>query len=505
MKSLGSGRIPALAVVALVSLAAGCRGPLGEHEVAGGPRAGGLGSWGPVLELPTHPEQMAVLPSGKVLMWPWAPERKSPPHGPVALWDPSDGSFESYPGSGVESASGLAFQPDGTLVIAGGDAPEGGVDGNRRVFTFDYATSSLSRVRPMAAGRVFPGATTLGSGSIIVTGGLTEDESINRTPELWDGSTWTQLLDASNGESRGPTFQFLAPDGRLFRAGPEPLTDWLDVPTGTWSDVEADDRNQARYHGTAVMYDAGKILLAGGCPVGPENGWYGQCAETVFRSAEVIDLAEPFPVWRAVAPMAVARHSHHATLLPDGRVLITGGTDRPGIFNEEAAGILMAELWDPATESFTSVAAMDEPRHFQSTAVLLPDARVLVAGGAFGTNDVDARFSWSAQIYSPPYLDGGPRPVISEAPSSVRLGSAFRVETSDSTISSVVLVRLSASTGGWNHTQSITHLTFGARPDGLNVEAPRDSNLVPPGFYLLFVLNARGVPSVGHTLRVEPE
>lgn len=472
-------------------------------NVAEASPSGQQGSWGSVLALPTHPEQMAVLPSGKVLMWPWAPERKTPPHGPVALWDPTDGSSITYPGAGMESASGLAFQPDGVLLSAGGDMPSGGVNGNSRTFTFDFASERLAEVASMAGARVFPSATTLGNGQILVMAGLDADKEINGVPELWHGGRWTALPEALNVESRGPTFAFLAPDGRVFRAGPETLTDWLDVETGHWSDVEAKDRNDVRHQGAAVMYDIGKILLVGGCPVGPESGWNNQCSDTVLKTAEVIDLSEPSPTWRPVAPMAFPRHSHQATLLPDGTVLITGGTARPGIFNDSTAGILDAELWNPATETFSTVAPMTAPRHFQSTAVLLADGRVLVAGGAFGSSDVDARFSWSGQVFSPPYLHRGPRPSISAAPASVRYGQRFTLETPDaSTVSRVTLVRLSASSQTWNGGQRLAQLGFAADSGRLTLEVPADPNLIPPGYYLLFVLNDLGVPSTGQILRV---
>ena len=455
------------------------------------------GSWSELFKLPTHPEQMAVLPSGKVLMWPWAPDRRTPPHGPLALWDPADGSSITYPGSGIESASGLAFQPDGVLLSAGGDMPQGGVDGNPRSFTFDYAQETLSEINGMSAGRVFPSATTLGNGQILVTAGLDANKEINAVPELWDGSRWTRLPDAFNKASQGVTFQFLAPDGRVFRAGPEKLTDWLDVTTRNWSGVRRRDRNQVRYQGAAVMYDEGKILLTGGCPK-------HNCSKVLsLATAEVIDLRDASPLWRTVSPMAFPRHSHHTTLLPDGTVLITGGTDQPEIFNDEVKGILEVELWDPVSETFTTVASMDEPRHFQSTAVLLPDGRVLVAGGAFGPNPDEARFSWTGQIYSPPYMGRGSRPVIVNAPSTIRYGKSFRLTTSDaSEISRIHLIGLSAISQNWNGSQRLARLPFISKDNDLMIDVPHNPNLVPPGFYLLFILNDLGVPSTGHMLRV---
>ena len=358
----------------------------------------------------------------------------------------------------------------------------------------------------MAAGRILPGATTLGTGEIILTGGLDDEGHVNGVPELWDGSSWRQLPDAFNDRSGWGTLQFLAPDGRLFRAGPQILTEWLDVSTGIWSQAKPEHRNQIRHHGTAVMYDDGKILLAGGCPVGHEAGWYEQCRDTVLASAEVIDLLDPAPAWRIVASMAYPRHSFHATLLPDGNVLITGGNDQPRLWHEESTGILEAELWDPDTETFTKVAAMDEPHHFQSAAVLLPDATVLVAGGMFGPSDDEPRFTWSGQIYSPAYLDKGPRPTVSSAPTEVDYGSEFTLKMSTpQAISQVVLVGLSASRVGWNGSQRLARLRFNSDSRRVVVDAPRDPNRTPPGYYWLFVLNDDSVPSHGHPLRVDVE
>lgn len=455
------------------------------------------GSWGPVFDLPTHPEQMAVLPSGKVLMWPWAPERREPPHGPLALWNPVDGSWKLYPGSGVESASGLAYQADGVLLSAGGDMPRGGVDGNARAFTFDYRSEALREVAPMARGRVFPSATTLADGRILVGAGLDQDKEINAVPELWDGAGWTRLASAANDESLGPTYQFLGPDGRLFRAGPEPLSDWLDLESLIWIDTQSEARNQTRYQGTAVLYDEGRILLAGGCP--EHNCEHSEPVAT----AEVIDLHPASPAWRQVEEMSFPRHSHHATLLPDGTVLITGGTDQPEIFNGPDDAILPAELWDPTTESFRTVSPMTSPRHFQSAAVLLHDGRVLVAGGAFGSSPDEATFASSGQIYTPAYLSRHTRPRLLAGPSSVKYGEGFVLDTPDAlSITRVNAVALSASSQGWNGTQRLVSLSFTGRPGSLEVEAPGDSNLAPPGFYLVFVFNDLGVPSVGHPIRI---
>jgi hypothetical protein len=396
--------------------------------------------------------------------------------------------------------------------MAGESIPGGGYDGSPQVRTFDYVSETFTVVAPMAGGRLKPGATTLGTGETIVTAGwdeqrdrtvswvelMDEQRDINGTPELWDGLAWTQLPAAYNTESRGHTYQFLAPDGRLFRAGPEKLTDWLEISTGTWTDVDRAARNKVRHLSTAVMYDDGKVFNVGGCP-----RYDCRSRRPPVATAEVIDLNAPSPAWRNVSPAAFARHSHHATLLPDGTIVITGGTGKAGPNNEEVDGVLEAELWNPVTETFTTLAAMGGAHHHKSSAVLLMDGTVLVAGGAFGPTDVQSYFSWSGQVFYPPYLYGGPRPTIGSAPSSIQYGSNFTVETPDAgSIANVNLISLSADFDGWNGSQRMARLSFSQGSGDLSVSAPSDPNLAPPGFYLLFILSDAGVPSVASMVQL---
>src|SRR4030095_15547887 len=150
---------------------------------------------------------------------------------------------------------------------------------------------------------------------------------------------------------------------------PPQSTRYLDTAgTGAWSFVA--DRNFGTYrgYGSAVMYADGKILVLGG-------------GDPPTNTAEVIDLNEqPSPTWRSVAPMSIARRQVNATLLPDGTVLVTGGTSGPG-FNDPNTPVYLAELWDPVTKSFRPLASATVPRLYHSAAVLLPDGRVLSTGG----------------------------------------------------------------------------------------------------------------------------
>ncbi|HEY9286013.1 MAG TPA: galactose oxidase-like domain-containing protein [Pyrinomonadaceae bacterium] len=311
----------------------------------------------------------------------------------------------------------------------------------------------------------------------------------NSVPEVWQSSgVWRQLSGANMGLPLYP-WVVLAPNGRVFYTGPDSQTWFLNTSgAGAWTPGPA-SRFGYRDYGSAVMYDAGKVLIAGGGA--PTN------------TAEVIDLNTPTPAWRFVGSMAFARRQMNATVLPDGKVLATGGTASPG-FNDATGSVFAAEMWDPATETWTTVASMQERRLYHSGAVLLPDGRVLSAGGGQPAGEGGDSDHPTAEIYSPPYLFRGARPTITSAPASAGYGQTFFVQTPDAaSVAKVTLVRLSSVTHSFNQNQRFNRLNFTLGAGGLNVTAPADGNVCPPGHYMLFILNGNGVPSVAKIIKIE--
>jgi hypothetical protein len=200
--------------------------------------------------------------------------------------------------------------------------------------------------------------------------------------------------------------------------------------------------------------------------------------------------------------MRFARRHLNATLLPDGKVLVTGGTRAPG-FNNEANPVRRAELWDPETETWTTLPGMQVTRGYHSTALLLPDGRVLAAGGGQGSGATSAYNN--AELYAPAYLFQGVRPTIAAAPRVVTYDRSFVVRTPNAaTITAVTLVRLPSVTHAFDQNQRFLSLDFARSADRLIVTAPALATLAPPGHYMLFILNHNGVPSVARIIAVAP-
>jgi hypothetical protein len=286
---------------------------------------------------------------------------------------------------------------------------------------------------------------------------------------------------------------FVAPDGRVFVAGPNQATYYLDAAGGSWSNGPSSNYG-SRDYGSAVMYEAGKILLVGG--------------GTPTATAEVIDLNVGTP-WRTIAPMSVPRRQLNATILADGKVLVTGGSNASG-FNTMPtnSSVLAAELWDPATEKWTTLSRMSHNRVYHSTSLLLPDGRVLSLGSgqpaATGLSD-----DYTAEVFSPPYLfkiDGSPadRPNLDDVPLSVTYRQMVTVMTTDPTsITKATWIRLSSVTHSFNQNQRMNKLLIAGRGAGtITVQMPDNGNLAPPGHYMLFLVNSSGVPSVGRIVRI---
>jgi hypothetical protein len=451
----------------------------------GSSQAAQVGTWTGPFPWPIVAVHMVLLPTGKILAW------DLDGNNAARLWDPAADTFTDVTDTSVNFlffCAGQTALADGRVLVDGGHI---NYDvGSPQAHAFDPTTLTWSPLASMAYGRWYPTVITLSDGRVLaVSGHTTCSTCVASTPEVYDpaANTWKKLSAAQSSIPTQYPHLFVLPDGRVVQVGSSEEvipTRVLDVASQTWTTVDP----RSIDGGSSVMYRPGAVMKTGAAW---DDGRANPSSATY-----VLDIAQPTPAWRQTASMAFARVTHNVTLLPDGTVLVTGGSGNANV-SDPASVVYNAELWSPTTETWTTMAAMQVPRVYHSTALLLPDGRVLEAGsGRFnGTGPGVEQFS--SEIYSPPYLFKGVRPTITSVPTTIAYGSTFSVATPDAArIATVSLVRLGSVTHAFNSGQRFLSLAFQPGSGTLSVTAPLNGNVAPPGYYMLFILDTNGVPSI---------
>ncbi len=273
--------------------------------------------------------------------------------------------------------------PNGRVLVAGGSGDTSAEEYNRRKGLWS-ATGS------MVTARTWHTATLLPSGKVLVAGGL--GGAILASAELYDPATGTWTATGSMTTARGYHTATLLPSGKVLVAGgwsgitgvSLASAEVYDPATETWT-ATGSLSGGGRVSHTATLLPSGKVLAAG--------GWQGSGMYTTssVASAEVYDPATE--TWTATGSLLAARENHTATLLPSGKVLVAGGSYGDNYTNYLLAS---AEVYDPATETWTATGSMTTTR-LVHTATLLPSGKVLVAGG-ITDNSV---YLASAEVYDP--------------------------------------------------------------------------------------------------------
>jgi hypothetical protein len=455
-----------------------------------------VGEWGPVVDWPVVGVHVALLPDGKVLAYDSIGDNATETypvhdHTRATVWDPTTGvhtPVDVDTGFNV-FCSGLAHLLDGRVFLAGGNL-DAQLNGIVQTHIFDSAGYTWSLGPNMASGRWYPSVTPLRNGEMLITSGRVN------TPEVRTlAGGLRSLSTASLGLPLYPWMD-VAPDGRAFYSGPDQTLRALDTSgTGAWQSLGQRDTINRDYGGH-VLFDVGKVLVAGG---GPSS-----------KDARVVDVNGASPQVSTTAPMAFGRRQHNLTVLADGSVLATGGNSSGAGLVDLNAGVYPAEQWNPATGQWRTLASMQITRQYHSTALLLADGRVLSSGGGIcGTCDQVGYLGKNAEVFSPPYLfqaDGtlAPRPAIDAAPAAAGYGTPIQIATgSPASIAKVGLVRLGAVTHSDNMEQRYIPLSFTAGATSLTATAPINANVAPPGPYMLFLVNTNGVPSVAHMVSIQ--
>jgi galactose oxidase len=485
-----------------------------EAEAATAP-SDTAGRWSPVYPMPSIPVSAAVLPNGKVLTFastlPYASGNgleqthtilldPAGPTGPVARLVTSTVHDMFCPGT--------AMLPDGRVMVNGGDNWV-----TRATSIYDATTDAWTRGPTMTQPRWYNASLTLPTGDVFTLAGNRHMPEFDGNGEIWQRATntWKALpgarlapavtTDPANRSNEHPRL-FVAPNGKIFFAGPSRAMQWYDV-AGTGSVTSAGTRadDEVSQNAVTVMYDPGKILKAGG------NTVYGPNTVDAYvpsnRLAYAIDVTGGgTAVVTTLPPMIYPRTNANGVVLPTGQVLVVGGTDHGRLFTDDGA-VLVPELYDPRTNAWTELAPMTTPRGYHSVAVLLPDGRVLAGGGGLCNGLTACPVNHSdIQIYSPPYLFAGTRPTITWAPSATIAagGGTFAVSVTG-TVTGFTLVRMSSVTHAVNTDQRFLRLASTGTGATRTVTAPASRNVAPPGYYMLFAMNG-DVPSTARILRI---
>ena len=520
------------------------------------------GEFAPMDFLPLVAVHLSVLPDKRILFWSRdmllnnAGEVKQKGGASEAyVWNMANGEMLHVPNTTTNLfCSGHTLLPDGNLFVSGGHR-SAHFDGAGEPYTniFNYNTNSWSQGPVMNNGRWYPYNVTIGTGEPIIMAGsywsnepappydpydpnapvpVNPSRPINLIPQSYTPGVGGGLKDLAAPVSISTyPFLHLLTNGQVFQAqtgfvsnNPDKQSRLYDPVTNTWSSLPSTIKPHAM--GSSAMYVDDTVMLIGG---------FGNSFAPV-SDVESINLAAPSPNWTLRESMKFPRVYHTATLLPDGKVLVTGGVACPGSINIQTVNfngiptcsdgqVLSPELWDPQTGKWTTMNKHNDVRAYHSIAALLPDGRVLVGGGGlpgavgergqFGAPITDVNQDWarlfghfSIEIFSPPYLfdaNGNPatRPVITSAPASATYGETIFVATTSAGLQpKVSLVRLPSVTHGTNQDQRLISIDPVTVPGGIQVTIPTSANRLPPGHYMLFVLN-NGVPSVSTIIRVQ--
>ncbi|GKU07082.1 sialidase-1 [Fusarium langsethiae] len=490
------------------------------------PPKNGVGKWGPTLDFPVIPVAGAVEPvSGKVVIWSayrYDAFQGTTPRGGFTLtsiWDPKTNVISNRNVTNNKHdmfCPGISMDGEGQIVVTGGN--------DAKKTSILNPNGEWVPGPDMQIARGYQSSATTSDGRVFTMGGSWSGPRGGKNGEIYDpkGRTWTSLPKCLVGpmltkdkegvyKADNHAWLFGWKKGSVFQAGPSTAMNWYYTTRGTQGDTKAAGtrRKNGRVdpdsmNGNCVMYDAvdGKILTYGGATS------YQKAPATA--NAHVLAIAEPGAVAQTYlvgnnGAGNYARVFHTSVVLPDGNVFITGGQSYSNPFTDTNAQ-LTPEMYIPTTHEFKTQQPNTIPRTYHSMSLLLPDATVFNGGGGLCGSCNSNHFD--AQIYTPQYLlDGNgnlaTRPKITAvSATTAKIGSTITV-TANSAIKSASLIRYGTATHTVNTDQRRIPLTLtGAGTNKYSFKFPNDSGIALPGYWMLFVLNNAGVPSVARTIKV---
>jgi len=457
-----------------------------------------VGQWQTLpTQAPINPIHVTLMHNGQVLIVSGSGNLPSDTSYMAGVWNPQTDVFTTQPLIWDMFCNGMIELPDGRPFIMSGTLQYDPFEGYTKTSAYNPLTGSFVDLQPMAHGRWYPTATVLGDGRVMVFSGLDENGDTNTTVEIYTvGSGWSQPYQAPWTPPLYPRLHLL-PNGTVFYSGSTTTSSIFNPANQVWTmGVATTNYNGTRTYGSSVLlpltpannYDPKVMIMGGGSPA--------------TATTEIIDLGASNPKWVYGPNMSAARIEMDSVILPTGNVLILNGS----VNDEDATtASLGADLYNTATNTISSAGSGAYARLYHSGALLLPDATVLVLGG----NPERGTYEPHMEIYSPAYLfnsSGGlaTRPTITAVtPGVIGYGSSFQIQTQNAaSISSAVLVRAGSPTHAFDMDQRLVGLSFAAGNGVLTATAPPNGNIAPPGYYLLFLVNSSGVPSVAQFVQL---
>lgn len=469
----------------------------------------------------------ALLRNGKVLYFSGSEHDQDQNELPAVdhsrLWNPNNNTIQTV-GSPTHDlfCCGHAFLPNGKLVAAGGtqkwmNAPDPlhptHFCGLRDTTIFDpnaplatpwtaAAPMNFERGKTVGGGRWYPTLVTLPNGKLFTMSGHPEKsdsrhknimvEVFNLNPAPL--GTWTDLGDQTSTPQNYARLHVL-PDGKVFCATHTAgKSKKCDPSTGVWTNVCPGPGSQY------ASFETSSVLL----PLLPSQNHKARVMVLGDVQPKIVDLSVSPTSWQNTSlrqpPSPVRRHGC-AVLLPDASVLVVGGSET----NLDADAVLAAERYDPASDTWSTLASASVERVYHTVALLLPNGKVWVCGSNFDSLSGIANRELRMEEFKPPYLYWGPKPVISSAPASITLPVTFVIQTPQAnSIESVALLRCGSVTHAFDSDQRYVGLHIKSNTaTSLTVDSPPNKNIAPPGYYLLFLLDANGVPSLGKFILVK--
>lgn len=499
-----------------------------------------VGKWTAPVEGLVPAISMVLLDDGRILYWGGVTAEDhdqvfffDAPHvADVAIIAPpytaNDVTFLPNPeGMGDLFCAGLTLTADGKVLVAGGsdwkylgEDMTGFVDGESDTWTFDADTTSWTREADMENIRWYPTVMTLSDGSAFAASGLRQlpqPQTHNTAFEQFVGSAWSTLEGADNLLPMYPRL-FTVPSGPLKGDLFYETVGTLWGPFGEhpaealWS-VEQSfdfDTNEWSYVGPSVFgarQHAATVML----PLSEDDGYTARLLTfggSIWRSIAATNLAEITTLGAEGVTHEVADALDHprwhvnGVLLPDGNVLAVGGGmwDNVYLHGQRSSPVLVPELFDVDAGEWSEMAPMTVGRTYHSTAILLPDGRVMAGGHVplpVPWKDVRDTMPYQDQIaetrfeiFEPPYLHWGvDRPELTGVPDHVEYGEVFNVATPDAfRIHDAILIHPGATTHAWDVNQRAVELKVLEASEGrVTFQAPPDADVAMPGPWMLFL------------------